>query len=124
VKFTGFIPNDKLAPYYSIANIVLMAGTFYESLGRMLMEACTYGVPVIGTDIGGIPDVIEDGKNGFLLESQDVAELREKIRAILFYPAVAKKMGAYGKANMKKEFSPDNFAKELVAAYKEAQHLR
>jgi|GEM_PF-6791575 len=124
VRFTGFVPNDKLSPYYSIANIVLMAGTFYESLGRMLMEACTYGVPVIGTDIGGIPDVIEDGKNGFLLKSQDITELRDKIKAILDNPSLAKKMGAYGKAKMKKEFSPDAVVKELISAYNEAQHLR
>jgi glycosyltransferase involved in cell wall biosynthesis len=123
VRFVGFVPNDQLGPYYSIANIVIMAGTFYESLGRMLMEACTYGVPVIGTNRGGIPDVIEDGKNGILLKTQRIGELKGAITTILDSPALAKKMGAYGKAKMKKEFSSTACVKKLVPIYTSSLHL-
>ena len=84
------------------------------------MEASTYGVPVIGTNIGGIPDVIEDGKNGFLLQTQSIDELRSKIKLILKSRKLTKKMGDYGKRKMKKEFSPKECADRHVDAYKAA----
>ena len=121
VHFVGFIANDKLGQYYSAADIVIMAGTFYESLGRMLLEACSYGVPIIATNYAGNPDIIENGKNGYLLESQNVSELTARIKQILSKPALAKKMGAYGKAKIAKEFSSRRVAEQLIAKYQSAQ---
>lgn len=117
VKFVGYVDNNELGPYYAAANIVIMAGTFYESLGRMLMEASAAGIPVIGMRRGGIPDVIEQGKTGFLLESQDVEELRLRIIEILENKNLAQTMGKAGKVKMQKEFNAHTVAKELMSAY-------
>jgi glycosyltransferase involved in cell wall biosynthesis len=118
VRFLGFIPNAALGEYYAAADVVIMAGTFYEALGRMLMEACAHGVPVIGTRVGGIPDVIEDGRNGFLLDSQDPAELRTRIETILASSHLAGQMGEYGRAKMAREFSAPACARALIDAYR------
>jgi glycosyltransferase involved in cell wall biosynthesis len=117
VRFVGYVDNKELGQYYAAADIVIMAGTFYESLGRMLMEASAAGVPVIGTRRGGIPDVIEHGKTGFLLESQDGNELRTRIVEILDNKKLAVSMGKAGKAKMQKEFNAATVAKELVNVY-------
>jgi glycosyltransferase involved in cell wall biosynthesis len=117
-RFLGTIANEALGPYYAAADIVVMAGIFYEALGRMLMEACAHGVAVIGTNVGGIPDVIEDGRNGFLLQSQDREELCSRIRAILDSPGRAREMGVYGRAKMASDFSPERCAGALLAAYR------
>ena len=124
VRFVGFVPHSDIGTYYSIADVVIMAGTFYESLGRMLMEACAYGVPVIGADRGGNPEVIEDGKNGFLLRTQSLEELEEKIRAILSSPALAHSMGVFGQIKMRHEFSLERAAKRLIDAYGRAVELQ
>jgi glycosyltransferase involved in cell wall biosynthesis len=118
VRFLGTIPNEALGPYYATADIVIMAGVFYEALGRMLMEACAHGVAVIGTNVGGIPDVIEDGRNGLLLQSQDPDELRAGIRTVLDAPGRAREMGVYGRAKVARDFSPERSAKALVEAYR------
>lgn len=118
VRFLGTIPNEALGPYYATADIVIMAGVFYEALGRMLMEACAHGVAVIGTTVGGIPDVIEDGRNGVLLQSQDPDELRAAIRRVLDTPGRAREMGAYGRAKIARDFSPERSARALVEAYR------
>ncbi|HZS33639.1 MAG TPA: glycosyltransferase family 4 protein [Methylomirabilota bacterium] len=118
VRFLGELPNAALGPYYATADVVIMAGVFYEALGRMLMEACAHGAAVIGTRVGGIPDVIEDGRNGYLLETQDPAELRSRIRAILDPPARARQMGEYGRAKMAREFSPAACAAALASVYR------
>ncbi len=120
VRFLGFVPNEALGRYYAAATAVVMAGTFYETLGRMLMEACAHGVPVIGRRVGGIPDVIEDGRNGFLLDGRDPDELRTRIEAILASPGLARQLGEYGRAKMAREFSPEASARALIDAYQAA----
>ncbi len=120
VHFTGFINPDNIKFYYSVADIVIMAGTFYEALGRMLLEACSYGVPVIATNKAGNPDIIEHGKNGYLLETQEIAELVECILKILKYPARAKAMGIAGQKKIATEFVPSRIAKDLTLAYQAA----
>lgn len=120
VHFIGFLPNEQLAPYYSIADVVLMPGTFYESLGRMLLEACSYGIPVIATNRAGNPDIITHGVNGYLLETQDVDELVQRITDIIRHPARAKTMGAAARQKIIVEFAPARIARELTDAYRDA----
>jgi glycosyltransferase involved in cell wall biosynthesis len=120
VRFVGRIANEALGAYYGTADVVIMAGTFYEALGRMLMEACAHGVPVLGRRVGGIPDVIEDGKNGFLLDGRSPDELRSRIETILASPVLARQMGEYGRAKMAREFSPESSARALIEAYRVA----
>jgi glycosyltransferase involved in cell wall biosynthesis len=86
----------------------------------MLMEACAHGVPVLGRRVGGIPDVIEDGKNGFLLDGRYPDELRSRIETILASPDLARRMGEYGRAKMAREFSPRASARALIEAYQVA----
>lgn len=117
VRFLGVVPNEALGPYYAAADVVIMAGWFYEALGRMLMEACAHGVAVIGTNVGGIPDVIEDGRNGLLLHSRDPAELCTHLRTVLDSPGLSRKMGAHGRAKMARDFAPETSARGLMQAY-------
>jgi glycosyltransferase involved in cell wall biosynthesis len=124
VRFLEFVPNETLGRYYAAADVVIMAGTVFEGLSRMLMEASAHGVPVIGTRIGGIPDVIEDGLNGFLLDGQEPGELRRKIEAILASPSLARRMGEHGRAKMTREFSTDACARALIEAYEWARDGR
>lgn len=120
VRFVGRVANEALGAYYAASDAVIMAGTFYEALGRMLMEACAHGVPVLGRRVGGIPDVIEDGKNGFLLDGRYPDELRSRIETILASPDLARRMGEYGRAKMAREFSPRASARALIEAYQVA----
>jgi len=55
-----------------------------EGMGRVLLEAMASAKPVIGANVGGIPALIEDGKNGYLFESEDVDELAKKLDLIFF----------------------------------------
>ena len=70
--------------------------------------------PVIATNIGGIPELIEDGNTGFLIETGDDQDLIKKINQILDQPIIANNMGSKGKKIMQKNFSWDNIAKKFV----------
>jgi L-malate glycosyltransferase len=80
VRFLG--KQDKLDELYSISDVKLLLSE-KESFGLVLLEAMACGVPCIGTTIGGIPEVIEDGKSGFLCELGNVEEVANKALRIL-----------------------------------------
>ncbi|NNU83952.1 N-acetyl-alpha-D-glucosaminyl L-malate synthase BshA [Geobacillus sp. BMUD] len=80
VRFLG--KQDKLEELYSISDIMMLLSE-KESFGLVLLEAMACGVPCIGTAIGGIPEVIEDGKTGFLCPLGDVQEAARQAVALL-----------------------------------------
>ncbi|MGZ0086099.1 N-acetyl-alpha-D-glucosaminyl L-malate synthase BshA [Caldibacillus thermoamylovorans] len=80
VRFLG--KQDKLDELYSISDVMMLLSE-KESFGLVLLEAMACGVPCIGTAIGGIPEVIDDGQSGFLCPLGDVKEAARKALALL-----------------------------------------
>ena len=85
-----------------------------EGLGQTIIEAFLMEKPVIATNIGGIPELIEDGKTGFLIEAGNHDDLIKKINQVFDQPAVASNMGSKGKEIIQKKFNWDNIAKKFV----------
>jgi len=82
VKFMGFVQPKDLPKYYAIAD-VFCRPSLTEGLGNSFLEAMAYGVPVVATPVGGIPDFLEDGKTGWFCKVKDPESIAEKIRYIL-----------------------------------------
>ena len=85
-----------------------------EGLGQTIIEALLMEKPVIATNIGGIPELIEDGKTGFLIESGDHENLIKKIKQVFGQPTIAGNMGSKGKEIMRENFSWSNIAKKFA----------
>ena len=64
VRFMSFIPHEEIHIWFKAAEIVLVPSIGHEAFGLVNVEAMACGVPVIATNIGGMPEVIEHGKNG------------------------------------------------------------
>ncbi|WP_163100974.1 N-acetyl-alpha-D-glucosaminyl L-malate synthase BshA [Peribacillus alkalitolerans] len=88
VLFLG--KQDNLEELYSISDLMLLLSQ-KESFGLVLLEAMACGVPCIGTNIGGIPEVIQEGKTGFLCELGDYQSVAEKAIFLLNDPIMHKK---------------------------------
>ena len=85
-----------------------------EGLGQTIIEAFLMEKPVIATNIGGIPELIEDGKTGFLIEAGNHDDLIKKINQVFDQPVVASSMSSKGKETMQENFNWDSIAKKFV----------
>lgn len=105
VKFVGSkINNELILEYQSSKVIVLPSITESESFGMVLIEAMACKKPVIGSNVGGIPYVIDNEQNGLLVPPKDPQALADAIIKILTNPQLAKKMGENGYKNVKENF--------------------
>ena len=91
---------------------VLVLPSLSEGLGRVLIEAGLLGKPVIGSNVGGIPDVIVDGDNGYLFKPNDVDDLVEKLKNIFSDIERAKAMGASNRERSMKIASTGKYFSE------------
>ncbi len=88
----GKIMPDNLKRYYQEASIFCMP-TREEPFGISYLEAMRAGLPVIGTQIGSIPDFIHDGENGFLVQPNDAQSIAEALKSLLANPEQCRRFG-------------------------------
>ena len=110
VRFAGRVSDAELSAAYVAANVVVLpaiadARSDTEGLGVVLLEGMTYGVPVIGSAIGGIPDIIIDGETGLLVPPGDPAALAQAIARLAGDAALAARLGEAGRRHVAARFS-------------------
>ncbi|MFC1865766.1 glycosyltransferase family 4 protein [Chloroflexota bacterium] len=82
VVFSGFVPHDKIPEYMAAADIFVLP-SLSEGMPLVLLEAMAAGLPIVATKVGGVPEIIKDGENGFLVEPSNSSELAKKIIFLL-----------------------------------------
>jgi glycosyltransferase involved in cell wall biosynthesis len=87
--------------------------TYYETFGLVNLEAMQFCLPIVSTFEGGIPDVVNDGKTGFLVPQKDAKALADKLERLIKNPALRKQMGKAGREKYEKEFTLNAFEKRL-----------
>lgn len=92
----------------------LVAPSMSEGLPRVIMEAMALGKPVVGSNVGGIPELIKDGETGFLFEVGNSNELAGKLRALLDNKELAIKMGQKGREFVKNKFSNEKYIQNYI----------
>lgn len=118
--------RDNLSELYNISDLKLLLSE-KEAFGLVMLEAMACGVPGIGTNIGGIPEVINPGENGYLVELGDTAEAALKGAAILTDSELAARLKAGAIDTVASKFHSSRILKEYEAIYarllkKEGQH--
>ncbi len=105
-KFVGQLPLDEVCEYYRSATVFCMP-TRIEPFGHVFIEAMAHGLPVVGTKIGAIPELIQEGVNGYLVEPDDPTSLAQALCAVLDDPERASAMGENGRLMVNARFTWD-----------------
>ncbi|MFO1070104.1 MAG: glycosyltransferase family 4 protein [Geminicoccaceae bacterium] len=116
VRFLGKVAHAELPPYYRDARLYVQPSLCDEPFGVPLAEAGAAGLPVVASDTGGIPEVIERGVTGLLVPRGDVTALADAMIAILGDPARARAMGEAARRQAAGRFSWAQVARNLEAA--------
>ncbi len=116
VRFEGRMDDDALPGAYSRCD-VFVAPSRFESFGLVLLEAMRAAKPVIGCDVGGMPEVIDDGKSGLLVPPSDPRALADAIIRLLRDPALRQQMGRAGRERFLASFTSGRMAQESESLY-------
>jgi glycosyltransferase involved in cell wall biosynthesis len=90
-----------------------------EGLGTILLDAMSFGRPVVGTAAGGIPEAVEDGVTGRIAPVRDCRALADALLDVLSEPARAAAMGRRGRLRFEERFSAERMVSETLSVYEE-----
>ena len=120
VEFLGHLDRDALRAFYRKIRILAAPSICWEAFPLSLPEAMHQGVPVVCSRIGGLPEIVSDGRTGLLFEPGDSDELARKIDFLWGRPDLCKKMGAAGREKALREYAPQAYYEKLKSVYKVA----
>jgi len=119
IVFTGYYPDAKLPRLYQTADVFAFS-TFYENLPFAVLEALSTGLPVVTTNVGGIPEMIENGKNGFLVQPFNSGELADRILYCLEHRQTAAEMAFWARKIIEERFDWRLIVQKVLKVYNEA----
>ena len=115
VRMLGF-RQDLLNVFRSL-DLFVIPSVEGDTIPQVLMQALAIGLPVISTTVGSIPDVVQDGKTGFVVPPRNAEALAERILTLLDDPALRAAMGAQGRELVEREYSLDCMLDRLEGVY-------
>ncbi|MBE0568164.1 MAG: glycosyltransferase family 4 protein [Deltaproteobacteria bacterium] len=114
VVFAGF--KKDIRPYYEIMDISVLT-SFSEGLSLTLLESMVYGIPIVATRVGGNPEVVEEGVNGYLVPVKDTPALVDRIVKLLKDPDLRHRMGREGRLRAERNFQIRGVANRYLELY-------
>jgi glycosyltransferase involved in cell wall biosynthesis len=116
-EFLGQLDAKDLAHFYRNARMVIFATRCYEGFPTVLLEAMSYGLPIICSRIGGLPEIVKEGKTGLFYKPGNVDELADHVRTLWQDAALCRQLGDGGRQKGLKEYATDGLLSRLLAIY-------
>jgi glycosyltransferase involved in cell wall biosynthesis len=116
VTFLGYVPDEKLPLLYSASDIFVLPA-IYENFPFAILEAQATGLPVISTNVGGIPEFLVDNQNGFVIEPRDPTQLTQRLLTLLQDAKLAKEMGDRGRKLIEEKFDWRLITSQVIDLY-------
>lgn len=107
VEFTGKLYGEELTRVIKNARVVVLPSIWFDNSPHVILEAFSHGKPVLGANIGGIPEYIDEGSDGLLYTYNNAEELRDKINFLMNQPEICKEMGICARNKVETLYNPD-----------------
>ena len=123
IIFKGVLSHSEVECAFQQTDIFVLP-TFRESLGIAMIEAMSYGLPVVGTNAGGLLDLVKNGKNGLLVPPGNPDALADALRALIENPSLRTKLAkAAQQSYTQGEFTPQAVGDAILSVYREAVEI-
>ncbi|MDX6388072.1 MAG: hypothetical protein QOD85_1874, partial [Gaiellaceae bacterium] len=113
--FLGY--QEDVAPFYSAFDALILPSS-NEGTPVSAIEALAAGRPVVATRVGGVPDVVRDGEDGFLVEAGDTDELADRLEQLARDPALRERMGKQGRERVLPRYAVDRLVEDVDELYR------
>ena len=120
VRFHGRLPTGELQRLLRSASVMALPSRWYENMPLAVLEAFAAGLPVVASDLGGLPELIERDVDGQVVPAEDPGALGEALAALMADPKRAFSMGRAARDKAKNSFGPGPHLERLDAIYQEA----
>ncbi|MEI8176234.1 MAG: lipopolysaccharide heptosyltransferase II [Candidatus Omnitrophota bacterium] len=122
VEFFG--NTDDVSSLLRRFDVLVLSSIVPEGFGRVIIEAQASGVPVVATKVGGVVDIIEDGKNGVLVYPRDPASLADGVQRLLKDRALAQRIAVCARKDVEDRFTLERMCRDTFAIYEEARNAQ
>ncbi|KIR02426.1 glycosyl transferase, group 1 [Lachnospiraceae bacterium TWA4] len=116
IKFLGWVDSKEKRKLLKTGNLLVLP-SYNEGLPISILEAISYGIPVVATNVGDIASAVFDGKNGYLVQPGDIMGLAEAILKIISDPSKYQDFSNQSKYIAKSKFSEENFFQKMLQCY-------
>jgi glycosyltransferase involved in cell wall biosynthesis len=117
VEFLGYKSGHELEQIIKGSLFTVVPSEWYENLPYAILEAFAMGKPVVGSDIGGIPELIEHGANGLLFKAGNAQDLASKIHYLLDHRQMIPEMGRRAREKVEKTYNPESHYQRIISIY-------
>lgn len=117
VTFVGSVPPDRVDHYYRNAEVFVLPSTEGEGMPNVVLEAMSWGLPVIATDSGGLRSMVDHGNTGYIVPMRDPDAISKYIQKLISNPELAKQIGQSARSHVEKNHSWEWLVTELDSIY-------
>ena len=117
ITLLGYQNQDSIHKYITNSRFVVIPSICNENCPYSVLEAMEIGKPIVASRIGGIPELIADGENGYLYKADDINELKEKLTLLLDDDEKVNSFAQKSRELYESYYSPDSYYNELIKIY-------
>jgi len=119
VKFMGYVESATLPRIFGMADVFVLPSITAEAFGIVILEAMASGLPVVATNVGGIPEIIRESESGLLVPPGNELELRNAIEKLLLDDDLREWLGNNGRKAVEEKYSWDKVVGRIEKTYEE-----
>ena len=119
IKLLGYLRQEEIREYIKNSRFVVLPSVWYENCPYSILETMEIGKPIIGANIGGIPELIEESKNGYLYKYDYIDMLTEKLKILFNEEKKVRDFSEESKKLFEKNYNSDIYYNKLLSLYSE-----
>ena len=119
ITILGYLSQEEVKSYIRKARFIVVPSIWYENCPYSILETQAIGKPVIGANIGGIPELVKDKENGLTYNYYSIAELETKMKLLFENKELAEKYGKNAKEYAQKFYNKENYYNRIIEIYEE-----